>query len=350
MKILFTAILLMVFAVAAVAQHAAAPKVYTELIASSEKTLKGAPFSAEAVNESVQILADGNRIVRRSTTKMYRDSEGRYRREGSPAVGGAAGSYITSVGTSISDPVGGFRYVLMDSDKSARRMPLGLAFSGQGSNITLLTTTNKAAQAELAAAGSARQAGTINTGNGVTVITTDPAKHAAAVKLETETALLAKSAPTVVGATITPGEHGTIVHTGSGFYTTSATNTETESLGTRDFHGVNADGTRTVTKIPAGTIGNEREIEVIYERWYSKDLQMIVYSKHSDPRYGDQTYSLTSLSRAEPDSSLFTVPADYKIRTENSAAGTLFTTTVKGQGATGGTLAPAKATAPKKEQ
>ena len=41
----------------------------------------GKPYSAEAVTESTQVLADGNRIVRKSTTRMYRDSEGRTRRE-----------------------------------------------------------------------------------------------------------------------------------------------------------------------------------------------------------------------------------------------------------------------------
>src|SRR6478672_10155310 len=45
------------------------------------KVVKGAPFSADIVTESIQTLADGNRIVQRSNTHMYRDSEGRVRRE-----------------------------------------------------------------------------------------------------------------------------------------------------------------------------------------------------------------------------------------------------------------------------
>ena len=43
-------------------------------------TVTGAPYSAEAVNESIQVLQDGNRIVSRTSTKIYRDSEGRERR------------------------------------------------------------------------------------------------------------------------------------------------------------------------------------------------------------------------------------------------------------------------------
>ena len=45
------------------------------------KLVKGAPYSAQAVTESTQTLGDGNRIVRKSTATVYRDSEGRTRRE-----------------------------------------------------------------------------------------------------------------------------------------------------------------------------------------------------------------------------------------------------------------------------
>src|ERR1700674_4906122 len=38
--------------------------------------VKGAPYSAEAVNETIQTLADGNRIVARTSDMQYRDSEG----------------------------------------------------------------------------------------------------------------------------------------------------------------------------------------------------------------------------------------------------------------------------------
>ena len=43
--------------------------------------VKGAPYSAQAVTETTQTLADGNRIVQKSTAMVYRDSLGRERRE-----------------------------------------------------------------------------------------------------------------------------------------------------------------------------------------------------------------------------------------------------------------------------
>ena len=97
--------------------------------------------------------------------------------------------------------------------------------------------------------------------------------------------------------------------------------TRTEELGTRDFDGVQAEGTRRVTTIPAGAIGNERPIETVYERWYSKELQIVVMSKHSDPRFGEQTYRLTNIVRAEPEPALFNVPNGYKVVSGADAGG-----------------------------
>src|SRR5579863_9747419 len=53
----------------------------------SGPTVKGAPYSAEAVNETVQTLADGNRIIQRTSAMQYRDSDGRERREETSAMG-----------------------------------------------------------------------------------------------------------------------------------------------------------------------------------------------------------------------------------------------------------------------
>ncbi len=62
------------------------------------KFVKDAPYSAEIVTESIQVLGDGNRIVHRTTGRVYRDSQGRTRRE-EDIEPGRSGSI------SISDPV-----------------------------------------------------------------------------------------------------------------------------------------------------------------------------------------------------------------------------------------------------
>src|SRR5439155_25268202 len=90
-------------------------------------------------------------------------------------------------------------------------------------------------------------------------------------------------------------------------------NLKKEELGTQTIAGVSAQGTRITHTIPAGQIGNERPITMVSEHWYSNDLQVMVMSKRSDPRFGDSTYTLTSIQRSEPSASLFQVPSDYTV-------------------------------------
>ena len=86
--------------------------------------------------------------------------------------------------------------------------------------------------------------------------------------------------------------------------------TKTEELGTRDFEGVSAEGSRRVTTIPAGAIGNEMPIETVYERWYSKELGMVVFEEYR-PALGEQTYKLTNVSSGNPIRP-FSVPDEYR--------------------------------------
>jgi hypothetical protein len=81
--------------------------------------------------------------------------------------------------------------------------------------------------------------------------------------------------------------------------------------------GVRAQGTRETRSIAAGKIGNERPIEIVSETWYSPDLQMVVESRHSDPRVGETIYRLTNIALAEPDPSLFQVPAGYTVQQQD---------------------------------
>ena len=86
-----------------------------------------------------------------------------------------------------------------------------------------------------------------------------------------------------------------------------------ESLGTQFMEGLAVEGTRTTVTIPAGEIGNERPIDIVSERWFSQDLKVLVMSRQSDPRFGETTYRLTNLSRAEPPAHLFEIPADFTL-------------------------------------
>jgi len=229
------------------------------------KTVKGAPYAADAITESVQVLADGNRIVKKSATRVYRDSEGRTRTEEVTAEG------VRSV--RISDPVSGETWTLDPQARTALRSGVFVVREGATGGVA----------------------------GGVTVVTRG-------------------TAPASVGlphATVVGGVAGGVVtmeHEKGAVEIAKGTDVTREDLGRQTFDGLVAAGTRTTTTVPAGAIGNEQPIKIVSEQWFSSDLQVLVLTRFSDPRVGETTYRLTNVSRAEPDRSLFTVPSDYTVK------------------------------------
>ena len=231
-------------------------------------TVKSAPYSAQAVNEMVQTLADGNRIKSSSSSMVYRDSQGRERRE-ETMKGAVSGIFIT-------DPVEGASWMLMPNAKVARK------------------TTQRAITFSSDAGGVRRGVGGgvgVGTGGGPTIIT--------------DTRSFSFS-------TSNGGGQETFFFTNSDSAASKA-NTKVEHLGTQTIEGVSAEGTRTTVTIPEGQIGNELPIVTVSERWYSPELQVTVMSTRSDPRTGTTTYKLTNINRAEPVPTLFQVPPDYTV-------------------------------------
>jgi hypothetical protein len=268
------------------------------------KTVKGAPYSADAVTESIQTLSDGNRIVNRSTSSLYRDSEGRTRREqslkGLGILGGAGEEPTQTI--FISDPVAGVTYSLDSKSHTAHKgVPFSFEFVRKpGEAIEGRTFEFKVAPGTAPAAG----------GN---VMMTAPLPA--------------------------PGAGVRVAHAAEGvstfvFKSNSANSNDVkeEQLGKQNIEGVEADGTRTTITIAAGEIGNERAIEIVSERWYSPELQLVVMTRHSDPRFGETTYKLTNINRTEQAKSLFEVPAGYTIKEgPQFAPGPLRTTRRPGQ-------------------
>ncbi|MGH9844549.1 MAG: hypothetical protein ACREEM_37990 [Blastocatellia bacterium] len=93
---------------------------------SDNKVVKSAPYSATAVIETVQTLQDGSKLTRKKTDTIYRDSEGRTRREqqfdrvGPFPVEGEPHQVVF-----IHDAVSGQRIFLDPSRRTARKMPGG---------------------------------------------------------------------------------------------------------------------------------------------------------------------------------------------------------------------------------
>jgi hypothetical protein len=239
------------------------------------EVVAGAPYSALTTNESVQTLADGNRIVHKSAYNVARDGQGRVRRE-ELADNGAVSSIM------IMDPVANTSYVLDPTTRTARK-------------ASLLINKQVVVSRVQSTAGGAVVIDGINT------IAVKPAEP---LPLTFEFKTKAPSG----GAVYSFGE--------ATFVTASATAMEyrNESLGTQMMEGVAADGMRSVGTIPAGQMGNERPIEIVTEQWYSKDLKMTVMSRRADPRSGETIYRVSGIRRGEPDPSLFQVPADYTVK------------------------------------
>jgi hypothetical protein len=78
--------------------------------------------------------------------------------------------------------------------------------------------------------------------------------------------------------------------------------------------GLAVEGRSRTDTIPAGSIGNEQPITITSEEWSSPELQVLVLTRHNDPRSGESTYRLTNVVRAEPDPSLFMVPPDFTVK------------------------------------
>jgi hypothetical protein len=88
-------------------------------------------------------------------------------------------------------------------------------------------------------------------------------------------------------------------------------NSIVEDLGVTPINGIQAHGTRITTIVPSGAIGNDREFRSVDEHWFSSDLNLLIKSINTDPRFGTTTYELTNISRQAPDPALFQPPADY---------------------------------------
>jgi hypothetical protein len=228
----------------------------------------GAPFTADATTEFSQMLSDGNRIERRFSTSLARDGKGRTRSEQDVAMLGP------------------------------------LVVMQKGMNWSTHTFSTTPGQQELEPP---RFTVITDPVDGVTYTLDErmkearrsPAKIAVQSVVEVNGSIEAKKLADRVEmvARQGPASNALIV----------------EPLGTRQIEGVSAEGTRMTTTIPAGQIGNLNPINMVTERWFSKELQMAVLITRRDPRSGDTVYRLTNIVRNEPPPDLFTVPSDYRI-------------------------------------
>lgn len=217
--------------------------------------VKGAPYSATTTTERVQTLTDGNQIIHKNESKLYRDSAGRTRTEqtletiGKWTAADAAQQLIT-----INDPVAGWSVSLDPLTRTANKNSYALKKDGR-------------------------------------VVT----------RIEGE----------AVPRQVIPSEDTKPWELQAGI--SGDPRKKIENLGKQMIEGLEVVGTRATYTIPAGEIGNTLPIELVEETWYSPELQLMVMTRNRDPRSGETSYRMTNINRSEPDHALFEVPADYTI-------------------------------------
>ncbi|MFN7931050.1 MAG: energy transducer TonB [Blastocatellia bacterium] len=341
------------------------------------KVVKGHPYSADIVNEHTQTLGDGNRIVRRSTASVARDSEGRTRQESVVVAFGPLAEAMSELPKHITiyDPVTGTTYMLNPKDKTANKIQAitirtdvkpstnaapkaetnPTAGTQRVSGGTLQATAIKKVQPPYPAVAKAAGAEgpvqvtvTVNENGDVTTaqaVSGSPLLRDAAVEAGKQwkfqqTEVNGKAVPTqgtlTFNFTLDGGPNkemqekiitelkaqgiteGVRMSTFNGqdvqVITMNKQDAKKESLGKQNIEGVECEGTRETSTIAAGAMGNEQPINIITESWYSPELQITVLRKFNDPRYGEDVYRLSNINRAEPNKDLFVVPADYTIK------------------------------------
>ena len=233
----------------------------TETLAFERTVVKREPVAATVMIEQFH---EGTGEIRTTTAVIYRDQAGRTRRDQMPA------NSNTPETTTINDPVVGFTYLIQPRDSTARRT----RFSSHGTE----KSTDAIAAMQNAISNSPRASSY--------QILPVPMSGPSGKGLKQQAAPAAPTHP------------------------------QSDPLGQREIEGVETEGTRMTLTIPAGTLGNEREMQIVTERWYAPKLKMVILIERLDPRFGRSVYRLSGVKTADPPATLFRVPENYKITVE----------------------------------
>jgi hypothetical protein len=259
-----------------------------------ERVIQGAPYCADAVHETVQVLADGNRIVHRQASRQCRDGQGRTRQEVTAPNG--------RVNVFLRDPVAKEAWMLDADRKLAMRVDLPrqpLAPIDPGMVERIREWAHDWGQQ---LRGKLRMHGTPD----------EPAPPMPATAGTPPTPPVPPE-PVRIAAMHLHGLDGGMpppiaLHArllgprGPG---------TTTLLQSENIEGLRADGKRTTWTIEAGRIGNEKPITIVNEVWSSPDLGITLRSRDLDPVVGEDSFGVRNVVRGEPDAQLFKVPADY---------------------------------------
>jgi hypothetical protein len=249
-----------------------------------ERIVQGAPYCADAVHESVQVLADGNRIVQKQSSRQCRDGQGRTRQEVTSRSGNTR--------VFLRDPVGKENWVLDPERKVAVRLDLP--------RQPLAIPDPKFADRMKEWGEHFKQWGErfkdrLKLGGDVPPPPEVPPMP--------EPPRIAIAPPHMDGLPPPVALHARLIGP-RGPGTTTLLPGET-------IDGLRADGKRTTWTIEAGRIGNEKPINITNEVWSSPELGITLRTRDVDPLVGEDSFRVQNVARGEPDAQLFRVPSEY---------------------------------------
>jgi len=279
----------------------------------------GKPMFAEFLTEHHQSFTDGNQISRATHSSIYRDAQGRIRRESQLSVPGLPAGIAASTFITIVDRKIGFGFVLDPQEMVAHRYELNgpapsyiARLSAQGSGNALFAP----APAQPAGATASAQAPTPSPSS-------ESHWRLHGFVHRAHTANESQSAATPGGGQSARLNSGFLPEdTGVASAPTmridqpllAAPNpVRTENLGEQMILGFRATGTRVITTLPAGQIGNDRPIDIVSEQWFSPELEVVMRSLHRDPWAGEFTTTVIRISRGDQPATLFEIPERYKV-------------------------------------
>ena len=287
------------------------------------RIIKNAPYRADVISERVQTFADGNQIVKRTAQMSFRDSVGRTRIESRDADGAARS-------INIFDAADGTRYVLKPATKSAIKSVMDPNFmkrleelreraksAAKDTKATVLRGGTRGEQVIVhrVESNADRSKGDVSENINVQVFRSNGIEPLEVVSGTSHMITDGKRASISIGQANGSADALMSSSLGAIFQDRAwSSKATTKELGFKDIEGVRAEGKLRFYTIPAGEIGNKNAITVSTETWTSPELQITVYSKHSDPRTGEVIYRLANVNRSEQPRALFLVPDDYTVK------------------------------------
>ncbi|MDR3765316.1 MAG: hypothetical protein P4M01_14605 [Acidobacteriota bacterium] len=276
----------------------------------------GKPLAAEIVTEHHQTFADGNRISRSTQASLFRDAAGRLRRESQLSIPGLpAGALTSAVYVTIVDRELGYGFVLDPQERVAHRYPLNAPppaymakLNAQTSTSPLLPPSESGSNAPATASNDrwSLRGFPRHLLHGGGAPPGRPAESDGAGGMGATAFAYAELPPEMSPQGPPP------VHLDQPFLAAPYP-VRTENLGEQKILGYRCTGSRVITTLQTGQIGNDRPINIVSEQWYSPELEMVMRSMHRDPWAGELVTTVIHVSRGEQPAPLFAVPASYKI-------------------------------------